>query len=160
MAVLTKTTTAAIIAIAIASSLLFATGIVGSVFAAKKGTDGETNTIIDPDKSGSPSTRLVNGDQASPTTGDSSSISKKDLKDLSKCQSGAAEDGDLTSAETQDCYNQVVGQGQGQQDESSPAQGNDQSQNGQGENQIRSSFLGGQTSNLIPGGLLPGASRP
>jgi hypothetical protein len=160
MAVFTKTTTAAIIAIAIASSLMFATGFVGSVFAAKKETDGQTNTIIDPDKSGSPSTRLVNGDQASPTTGDSSSISKKDLKDLSKCQSGAAEDGDLTSAEAQDCYNQVVGQGQGQQDESSPAQGNDQSQNGQGENQIRSSFLGGQNSNLIPGGLLPGASRP
>jgi hypothetical protein len=56
---------------------------------------------------------------------------------LSKCQSDAAADGDLTLGEVKDCYGQVSDRGQGQEqgkeDQSSSARGNDQSEDGQGQ---------------------------
>ena len=55
----------------------------------------------------SPKSKSTNADDSSGSTGDTSGISAKDLKSLSKCQSGAAEDGDLTQAEVTDCYSQV-----------------------------------------------------
>jgi hypothetical protein len=48
-----------------------------------------------------------NADDSSGSTGDTSGISAKDLKSLSKCQSDSAADGDLTQAEVTDCYRQV-----------------------------------------------------
>ena len=102
------------------SSLILASGLIGSAFAAKKnkGNDNPpTNTIINSegtDKSSSPQSQSVNGggiggDDSSASTGNSNGISAKELKSLSKCQAGAAQDGDLTQTEVYDCYSQVFG---------------------------------------------------
>jgi hypothetical protein len=147
-----KRITAALFAIAIASSLIVVSGdLLGSAFAAKKGRDSAeiTNTIVDPngtDKSSSPKSQSTNAGESSPTAGASSNISGKDLKSLSKCQSDAAKDGDLTLTEVNDCYGQVLdqgGQGQGT-DQSSSAGGNDRSTGGQGQQQQKSSSFNGQ----------------
>jgi hypothetical protein len=123
-----KEITAAFFVIAIASSLIVASGgFVGSAFAAKKGKDSDvvTNTMTDPngtDNSSSPKSQSTNAGDSNLTTGSANSISGKDLKSLSKCQSGAAKDGDLTLTEVNDCYGQVFnhgGQGQEQQKSSS-----------------------------------------
>ena len=85
--------TSAFFAFAIASSLILASGFVGSAIAAKKGVDGQTNTPTDPNGTTMASTQkapIMKGDPSSGTTGDTSSISSKDLKSLFKCQSGAA----------------------------------------------------------------------
>jgi hypothetical protein len=108
----TKRTMAALFTIAIASSLIVVSGgFVGSAFAKK--ASGTSST--DEDKSSLPAvlrddsskSRSTNADDSSGSTGDISGSSAKDLKSLSKCQSGAAEDGDLTQAEVTDCYSQV-----------------------------------------------------
>jgi hypothetical protein len=52
------------------------------------------------------------------------------LNSLSKCQSGAAADGDLTLPELKHCYTQAFDQGQDKPENSqNSAQGNDQAQN-------------------------------
>ena len=140
-----KRTKAALFAIAIASSLIFVGGgFVGAAFAAKKGRDNAvTNTITDPNgtDNSSPKSQSTNAGDSSPSTGDASSSSNsnsaKDLKSLSKCQSDAAKDGDLTLSEVHDCYGQVFGQGGQEQgtDQSSSGPANDQSQGGQGQQQ-------------------------
>ncbi|MFL6506566.1 MAG: hypothetical protein ACJ704_01315 [Nitrososphaeraceae archaeon] len=116
----TNRTTAALLAIAIASSLIVASGFVGSAFAAKKGQKPNDDTY-----------------NSSGSIGDTSGLSAKELKKLSKCQSDAAADGDLTLGEVKDCYGQVSDRGQGQEqgkeDQSSSALGNDQSEDGQGQ---------------------------
>jgi hypothetical protein len=56
------------------------------------------------DKSGSSA-----NDNSGSSAKDSSGVSSGDLKKLSKCESGAAEDGELTIAEVHNCYNQVFG---------------------------------------------------
>lgn len=150
--------TPAFFAFAIASSLILASGFVGSAIAAKKGVDGQTNTPTDPNgttMASTPKVPIMKDDPSSGTTGDTGSTSNKDLKSLFKCESGAAKDGDLTLGEVDDCYNQVFdqGQGQGKGDQSSSAQGNGQSQDGQAEPQIRSSILGGQNSGLMRAGI-------
>jgi hypothetical protein len=157
MAMFTRRITSALFAIAIASSLITASSLVGSALA-KKERDGQTNTITDPngtDVSSTPKSLSANAGGSSGTTDDTGGVSAKDLKSLSKCQSGAAKDGDLTLADVDDCYGQVFDQGaQGQgTGQSSSAGGNDQSQGGQGqgENQITSSFLHGQKSTLLGG---------
>jgi hypothetical protein len=108
----TKRTMAALFTIAIASSLIVVSGgFVGSAFAKK--ASGTSST--DEDKSSLPAvlrddsskSRSTNADDSSGSTGDISGSSAKDLKSLSKCQSGAAADGDLTQAEVTDCYSQV-----------------------------------------------------
>jgi hypothetical protein len=108
-----RTIMVALFAIAVATSLVVVSGgFVGSAFAAKKASD---TSSMDEDKSSlpavlgddSPKSKSINADDSSGSTGDTSSISAKDLKSLSKCQSGAAEDGDLTQAEVTDCYRQV-----------------------------------------------------
>ena len=108
-----RTIMAALFTIAIATSLIVVSGggFVGSAFA-KKATD---TSSTDEDKSSlpavlgdnSPKSKSTNADDSSGSTGDTNGISAKDLKSLSKCQSGAAEDGDLTQAEVTDCYHQV-----------------------------------------------------
>ena len=122
MAMFGKRITAALFAIAIASSLIVVSGgFVGSAFAAKKVKQDEYGTVPavasdkGKDKSAlpavlrddSPKSHSANAGDSGDTTGDNSGISAKDLKSLSKCQSGAAADGDLTLAEVRDCYRQV-----------------------------------------------------
>jgi hypothetical protein len=121
MAMFTNRIMVALFAIALASSLILASGLIGSAFAAKKnkGNDNPpTNTIINSDgtdKSSSPQSQSVNGggsgggDDSSASTGNSNGISAKDLKSLSKCEAGAAQDGDLMQTEVADCYSQVFG---------------------------------------------------
>jgi hypothetical protein len=114
----TKRTTAALFAIAIASSLIVASGFVGSAFAAKKSpkTDDTYRTLSNgKDKVSGPRPQVDDlgnsgstpQDNAGSSLQDSSDISSSDLKKLSKCQSDAAEDGDLTLADVNDCYSQV-----------------------------------------------------
>ncbi|MFL6460303.1 MAG: hypothetical protein ACJ71J_05060 [Nitrososphaeraceae archaeon] len=137
----TKRTTAALFAIAIASSLIVASGFVGSAFAAKKGQKPNDDTYktlsAGQDKSDSPKLQSANTGDSSGSIGDTSGLSAKELKKLSKCQSDAAADGDLTLGEVKDCYGQVSDRGQGQEqgkeDQSSSARGNDQSEDGQGQ---------------------------
>jgi len=110
----TKTTTAASFTIAIASSLLVVSGgfvgSVGSTIAAAKKVTNENKDnafkTLSNDKTNSQFQTADAGD-SNGSTGDTSSVSAKDLKSLSKCESNAAADGDLTSAEVADCYRQV-----------------------------------------------------
>jgi cytoskeletal protein RodZ len=130
-----RTIMVALFTIAIASSLIAVSGFVGSAYAATKkekvkenneneygtvptvslGKDnkGDDNTDKLPavlrsgDSSDDQKSKSTNADGPSAVTGDTTSISAKDLKSLSKCQSGAAADGDLTLAEVKDCYSQV-----------------------------------------------------
>jgi hypothetical protein len=107
---LTNKTMAALFTIAIASSLIAVNGIVGSTFAFTKSNDVTTSRTINfdgKDKSDSQKSDSANTGDSSGTTGDSSGIPAKDLKSLSKCESGAAADGDLTEAEVTSCYRQV-----------------------------------------------------
>jgi hypothetical protein len=126
---------AALFTIAIASSLIAVSGFVGSAYAATKekkvkadneneygtvptvsldkGNKGNNNSdnqlpaVLRSDNSGKEKSKATNANGPNAATGDTSSISSKDLKSLSKCQSGAAADGDLTLAEVKDCYSQV-----------------------------------------------------
>jgi hypothetical protein len=153
-----KRITAALFAMAIASSLIVVSGgLVGFAFAAKKDsssttTDPTTNTIINSDgtdKSSSPKSRSANAGDSIGATGNTNDLSAKELKKLSKCQSGAAADGDLTLGEVKDCYRQVYDQGgqqqgQGKEDQSSSPSSYNQSEEGQGEQQQKSSSLNGQ----------------
>ncbi|MFL6423487.1 MAG: hypothetical protein ACJ71R_07830 [Nitrososphaeraceae archaeon] len=108
----TKRTMAALFTIAIASSLIVVSGgFVGSAFAKKasgtSSTDEDKSSLPAVLRDDSPKSKSTNADDSSGSTGDISGSSAKDLKSLSKCQSGAAEDGDLTQAEVTDCYSQV-----------------------------------------------------
>lgn len=119
-----RTIMTALFTIAIATLLVVVSGgssLVGSVLAKKEkqddgsdmvptvssssGKDTSSPTAVSGDESTKLST--TNADDLSGSTGDTSGISGKDLKSLSKCQSGAAEDGDLTQAEVTDCYHQT-----------------------------------------------------
>jgi hypothetical protein len=110
-----RTIMAVLFTIAIASSLIVVVsgGFVGSAFAAKKAsgtvsTDEDKSSLPAVLRDDSPKSQSANAnDDSSGSTGDTSGISAKDLKSLSKCQSSAAEDGDLTQAEVTDCYRQV-----------------------------------------------------
>jgi|SRR5215212_10782956 len=122
MAMFTKRTMAALFTIAIASSLIVVGGFVGSAFAAKKvKKQDEYGTVpavaLDKAKEksplpavlrdDSPKSHSANAGDSGGSTGGSSGTSTKDLKSLSKCESGAAADGDLTQAEVRACYHQV-----------------------------------------------------
>jgi hypothetical protein len=111
---LSNRTKAALFAIVIASSLLVVSsgGLVGTVFAKKaKSTDSAAEdgaslpAVLRPD--GKSDLQKTPSADAGGPTGDTSSISPKDLKSLSNCESDAAADGDLTQAEVTDCYLQV-----------------------------------------------------
>jgi hypothetical protein len=66
---------------------------------------------------------------------------EKGLKTLSKCQLSSATDGDLTLAETKDCYNHAFSQGQDKLKNSNTAQGADGPENRHEQQQTRSSSL-------------------
>jgi hypothetical protein len=108
-------TKAALFAIAIASSLLVVSsgGLVGTVFAKKAShttaeDDSSLPTVLRPDSKSDPQkTPTADAGDSSQSTGDTSGISKKGLKDLSNCESDAAADGDLTQSEVTGCYRQV-----------------------------------------------------
>ena len=110
---LTKRTMTALFAIAIVSSLIIVSGgsFVGSVLAKKAKEADEYGTApmvaLGTEKSSSPKSHSTNTGDTGGSTGDTNGISAKDLKSLSKCQSSAAADGDLTQAEVTDCYRQV-----------------------------------------------------
>jgi hypothetical protein len=135
-----RTTKAALFAIAIASSLIVASGgIIGSAFAAKKTSqksDEGTYTTLSDGKDGvsGPRSNTANLPNSGVTHQDSNSngntASKSDLNSLSKCQSGAAADGDLTLPELKHSYSQSFNQGQDKPENINSAQGNDQAQNG------------------------------
>jgi hypothetical protein len=95
---------AALIVIAMASSIIIATGLVDSASAANNN-------------------------------------SKKGLKTLSKCQLASSTDGDLTLAETKDCYNQAFSQGQDNLKDPNTSQGLDRPENSHEQQQTRSSSL-------------------
>lgn len=120
-----KTIMAALLTIAIASSLVAVSGFVGFAYAAKKQADSGTvptlslskedkkkdnqsdlPAVLRPESKSDPQKTPSAGD-SSGSTGDSSGVSAKALKGLSKCQSHAAADGDLTLAEVKDCYGQT-----------------------------------------------------
>jgi hypothetical protein len=121
MAMISDRTMAALFTIAIATSLILVSdGLVWSALAKKEkqnGTDMVPTVSSSSKDSSSPLAVLgddstksgsVNADDSSGGIGDTSgNISGKDLRTLSKCQSGAAEDGDLTQDEVTDCYHQV-----------------------------------------------------
>ena len=130
----------ALFAIAVASSLMVASGgIAGYAFAAKKDSqksDDGTYTTLSEGKDGvsGPMSNTVNlpnsGTSHQDSNSNGNSVSKRDLNSLSKCQSGAAADGDLTLSELKHCYTQAFNQGQGKPENINSAQGNDQPQNG------------------------------
>jgi hypothetical protein len=102
----------ALFAIVIASSLItLNVGFGGSAFAATarrvtlQNQDNAHKTLLN-DKSNFQSQSADAGDSIGPT-GKASGISVKDLRNLLKCESSAAADGELTSAEAVDCYRQV-----------------------------------------------------
>jgi hypothetical protein len=111
MGMFTMRTTAALFTIAIASSLLVVSGggFVGSTLAAAKKVTNENEDnafkTLSNDKSTSQFQTADAGDSTG-STGDTSGVSAKDLKGLSKCESNAAADGDLTQTEVTDCYHQ------------------------------------------------------
>jgi hypothetical protein len=111
-----RTIMVALFTIAIASSLIGVSGFVSSAFA-----DTEKATNQDPlssylsfpihvggQKPNSPMSNTTSPDHSDSTTTNNNSVHKKDLKNLSNCESSAAADGDLTAAEVTDCYQQVI----------------------------------------------------
>jgi hypothetical protein len=90
----TKRTTVATFAIVMALVLITASSYASSASAEKLGHKGKKSSI----------------DHGSTPT--SSTISKKDLKSLSDCESKAAKNGGLTQAQVDDCYNQLFPQDQ------------------------------------------------
>lgn len=71
----------------------------------------------------------------------SAAANNKVLKTLSKCQLASATDGDLTLAETKDCYNHALSQGQHNPKGPNTAQDVDRLENGHEQQQTRSSSL-------------------
>jgi hypothetical protein len=106
MAMFTKRTMAALFTIAIASSLITVSGgFVGSAFAKKA---SGTSSMDEDKSSNSPESQSATAGNPSENTGDISNISANEfLKSLSKCESRAAADGDLTQAEVTDCFHQI-----------------------------------------------------
>jgi hypothetical protein len=157
----TKRITATLFAIAIASSLIVASCLVGSAFAAKKErsiTSDPKSTIINSDGEDKSSTRksnTANTGDSSGATGDSNGFSGRELKNLSKCQSAAAADGELTLADLSECYRggSNPGQGKGTKDQSNSAQSNDGLDEGQGGEQLKSSSLNGQKTEMMREGF-------
>jgi hypothetical protein len=126
-----RTIMVALFTIAIASSLIGVSGFVSSAFAdTEKATNQDPlssylsfpihvggqkpNSPIpnttSPDHSDSTTTmsNTTSPDHSDSTTTNNNSVHKKDLKNLSNCESSAAADGDLTAAEVTDCYQQVI----------------------------------------------------
>jgi hypothetical protein len=138
-------TKASLFLIALASMLVLATGVNGSALAAEKdkSTKITDQTSAKPDdsteeKSSSQESHSGNSGSPSASSENTDMITQKSLKNLSKCQSGAAEDGDLTLPEVKGCYSQVFDQPQAKHDKTGGTENNGQSANGQEEQLLRS----------------------
>lgn len=70
-------------------------------------SDNAAPTVMHKDQSRSPVSQGANTDDSSAASAGTSSVNAKDLKKLSKCESSAATDGDLTISEVNDCYSHV-----------------------------------------------------
>jgi hypothetical protein len=106
-----RTILAAVFTIAIASSLIAVSSLVGSAhaLAAKKSEYGTAPTVaLTRDKPYLAKSQKAHANQPpSLALGSPDAVSVKELKSLSKCQSGAAADGGLTLAEIKSCYHKV-----------------------------------------------------
>lgn len=136
MRMFTKRTTGALFAIALASSLIIASGFAGFAFAAKKGKGNSvTDTMTNSDDSGGDSN---NNDNNPPASSDSQtpndptgSIDKTNnplsemQSSLLKCLNGNGSGASLNLAKIKSCVGQLTSGGVGQdtEDQSSPAQG-------------------------------------
>jgi len=136
--------TTSLFLIALASMLVLATGVNGSALAADKDKSTKlmdpTNTRTDDSTGPKSSSQEPHQDNSgSPSAGSEKTdmITQKSLKNLSKCQSGAAEDGDLTLPEVKGCYSQVFDQPQEKHDNTGATPNSDQSANGQEEQLLR-----------------------
>lgn len=126
MAMFATKTSAALIAIVIASSLIVVSGsgIASSAFAAKKenqkSDDSMYKILSGQDKSDRGKSQSTSSADLSVAGENTNYLSTKELKKLSKCQSDAAADSDLTLGEVKDCYSQLSDQGQkqGKEDQS------------------------------------------
>ena len=129
---ISKTMMAALFTIALVSLLLAVNSEAGLAYAARNQVANTmTRQSSDAGNNDSSNTQSDNNGGSNGSTGDSSTVPAKDLKSLSKCQSGAAADGDLTLPELKHCYTQAFNQGQDKPENSqNSAQGNDQAQNG------------------------------
>jgi hypothetical protein len=141
-------TRVSLFAIALASWLIVATGVIGSGFAADKDKSPKfmdlKNTMTDgssEEKSSSQKSQDGKTGDHSASSGDNNIISPKSLKNLSKCQTGTAEDGDLTLPEVKECYSQVLDQPQDKQDKTGSTQNNDQPADGQEQQLLRSNSM-------------------
>jgi cytoskeletal protein RodZ len=127
----TKRTTVALVAIALASSLIVASGFVGFAFAAKKGIDKTTDTATKSDDSGdsnnndnptsSNSQTPSNNNPVTPNDNSNTSPSEKQLKSFFSCISGDAIDRNLKLGKIKNCYGQAFESGQGQSTEDQPS---------------------------------------
>ena len=70
-------------------------------------SDNAAPTVVRKDQSRSPMSQGANTDDSSAASAGTSSVNAKDLKKLSKCESSAATDGDLTISEVNGCYSHV-----------------------------------------------------
>jgi cytoskeletal protein RodZ len=136
----TKRTTAALFVIAIASSLIVASGFVGFAFAAKKGHDSATNTSANSDEESRDNSNENNNNSnptssnSSPNPDDSGTSSNDNTNsdptqkalNLWKCMSGRTTDDNPRLATVRDCYRQAFGNdvlGQGTPDQSASKEG-------------------------------------
>ena len=139
MGMFTKRTTAALFAIALASSLIIASGFAGFAFAAKKGKGNSvTDTMTNSDDSGGDSNNNNNNNNNPSASSDSQtpndptgSIDKTNnpltemQSSLLKCLNGNGSGASLNLAKIKSCVGQLTSGGVGQdtEDQSSPAQG-------------------------------------
>jgi hypothetical protein len=70
-------------------------------------SDNAPPAVLHKDQSSSPTSQSANDGDSGSTTTDTNSVHKKDLKNLSNCESSAAADGKLTTTEVTDCYHRV-----------------------------------------------------
>ena len=136
MGMFTKRTTAALFAIALASSLIIASGFAGFAFAAKKGKGNSvTDIMTNSDDSGGDSNNNNNNPPASSdsqTPNDPTGSIDKTNNPLSemqssllKCLNGNGSGASLNLAKIKRCVGQLTSGGVGEdtEDQSSPAQG-------------------------------------
>ena len=124
----TKRTTVALVAIALASSLIVASGFVGFAFAAKKGIDKTTDTATKSDDSGDSNNPTSSNSQTpstnnpvTPNDNSNTSPSETQLKSFFSCISGDAIDRNLKLGKIKNCYGQAFESGQGQSTDEQPS---------------------------------------
>jgi hypothetical protein len=122
----TKRNTIALFAIALAASLIVASGFVGFAFAAKKGIDKTTDatTNSDDNRDSNNNDNPASSNSQTPSTNGpispNTSPSEKQLKNFFSCISGDATDRNLKLGKIKSCYGQAFDSGLGQSTEDQP----------------------------------------